>query len=197
MAVRKYLDALCVYFWAATSLLFSLLIFGLFTLRGRTLTPEIVFTSLALFTSLIHPLNSLPWVLNSLVEARVSVRRLRAFFAAPEIHPHWAYQESNLPPEDSPGPVGPPMAAAESAGPGSGGGVNSRAGSGKRPIISRSERVILLSTPNNIEVHSSSVSIECLCRLFWAQQLGCGRGARFQNFKISRGIRGEGGLTNV
>ena len=29
LAVRKYLDALCVYFWAATSLLFSIVTFGL------------------------------------------------------------------------------------------------------------------------------------------------------------------------
>ncbi len=41
LAVRKYLDALCVYFWAATSLLFSALTFGLVVLLGgpQALTP--------------------------------------------------------------------------------------------------------------------------------------------------------------
>ena len=34
LAVRKYLDAMCVYFWAATQLLFSVLTFGLMALLG-------------------------------------------------------------------------------------------------------------------------------------------------------------------
>lgn len=38
LAVRKYLDAFCVYLWAATSLLFSVLTFGLVVLMGRPLT---------------------------------------------------------------------------------------------------------------------------------------------------------------
>lgn len=37
LAVRKYLDALCVYFWAATQLLFSVLTFGLVVLLGQSL----------------------------------------------------------------------------------------------------------------------------------------------------------------
>jgi ATP-binding cassette subfamily C (CFTR/MRP) protein 10 len=77
LAVRKYLDALCVYFWAATSLLTSILTFSMFVLMGHSLTAEIVFTSLALFNVLIAPLNSFPWVINGCVEALVSVRRLQ------------------------------------------------------------------------------------------------------------------------
>lgn len=92
LAVRKYLDALCVYFWAATSLLFSLFTFGLFVLLGHKLTAEVVFTSLALFNVLISPLNSFPWVLNGLVEAVVSVRRLQGFLSSWETKPGWAYQ---------------------------------------------------------------------------------------------------------
>ena len=91
LAVRKYLDALCVYFWAATSLLFSLFTFGLFVLLGHKLTAEIVFTSLALFNVLIAPLNSFPWVLNGIVEAVVSVRRLQNFLVAWETSSDWAY----------------------------------------------------------------------------------------------------------
>jgi ATP-binding cassette subfamily C (CFTR/MRP) protein 10 len=75
--VRKYLDALCVYFWAATSLLTSILTFAMFVLTGHALTAEVVFTSLALFGVLIAPLNSFPWVINGCVEAIVSMRRLQ------------------------------------------------------------------------------------------------------------------------
>lgn len=66
LAVRKYLDALCVYFWAATSLLFGVLTFGLLVaLRGAAaLTAPVAFTSLSLFNMLIAPLNAFPWVVN-------------------------------------------------------------------------------------------------------------------------------------
>lgn len=37
LAVRKYLDALCVYFWAATQLLLSATTFGLMALLGQPL----------------------------------------------------------------------------------------------------------------------------------------------------------------
>jgi len=77
LAVRKYLDALCVYFWAATPAVMSLLTFGLFVLLGHSLNAGVVFTCLALFNVLIAPLNSFPWVVNGLVEAVVSVRRLQ------------------------------------------------------------------------------------------------------------------------
>ena len=78
LAVRKYLDALCVFFWAATSLLFSLATFGAFIMLGHELNAAIVFTSLALFNVLIAPLNAFPWVVNGIVEAVVSLRRLQA-----------------------------------------------------------------------------------------------------------------------
>ncbi|PSC76164.1 ABC transporter C family member 13 isoform X1 isoform A [Micractinium conductrix] len=84
LATRKYLDALCVYFWAATSLLFSLATFGLYALLGFPLTPQVVFTSLALFNVLLGPINAFPWVVNGVVEAFVSVRRLAEFLRCPE-----------------------------------------------------------------------------------------------------------------
>ena len=91
LAVRKYMDAFCVYFWATTSLLFTLLTFGLFTLLGHDLTPSAVFTSLALFNVLIAPLNSFPWVINGTVEGVVSVRRLQTFLMAPETKASWLH----------------------------------------------------------------------------------------------------------
>lgn len=38
LAARKYLDALCVYFWAATQLLFAVMTFGLMAWLGQPLT---------------------------------------------------------------------------------------------------------------------------------------------------------------
>ena len=62
LSVEKYLDALCVYFWAATSILTSIITFTLYALLGYRLTADVVFTSLALFNVLIVPLNGFPWV---------------------------------------------------------------------------------------------------------------------------------------
>jgi ABC-type multidrug transport system fused ATPase/permease subunit len=70
---------------AATSLLFSLFTFGAFAVSGKELTPQIAFTSLALFNVLIGPLNSFPWVVNGIVEAMVSLKRLEGYMAAEEV----------------------------------------------------------------------------------------------------------------
>ncbi len=44
-----------------------------------------MFTTLALVNILIRPLNAFPWVLNGLVEAGVSLKRLQSFLDVPEI----------------------------------------------------------------------------------------------------------------
>ena len=82
LRVRKYLDALCVYFWATTPILVSLATFSMYALLGHQLTAARVFTSLALFNTLIRPLNSFPWVINGLVEGRVSALRVYRFLCA-------------------------------------------------------------------------------------------------------------------
>ncbi|CAM6124334.1 unnamed protein product [Calypogeia fissa] len=89
LGIKKYLDACCVYFWACTPTIFSLLTFGLFVMLGYTLTAATVFTSLALFNILIAPLNSFPWVINGLVEGQVSLGRLCKFFSCPEMNQEW------------------------------------------------------------------------------------------------------------
>lgn len=76
---RKYLDALCVYFWATTPVLISILTFGTYVLLGNNLTAATVFTSMALMNMLISPLNAFPWVLNGLTEAWVSLKRIQRF----------------------------------------------------------------------------------------------------------------------
>ncbi|XP_064600962.1 ATP-binding cassette sub-family C member 10-like [Liolophura sinensis] len=92
---RKYLDALCVYFWATTPVLISILTFTTYSLMGHTLTAAKVFTSLSLFVMLISPLNAFPWVLNGLMEASVSLKRVQAFVQLKESQLDTYYKEMN------------------------------------------------------------------------------------------------------
>ena len=77
LSKRKYLDAVCVYFWATTPVLMCLLTFGVSVLMGNPLTAATTYTSVALLNMLIGPLNAFPWVLNGIVEAWVSVKRVQ------------------------------------------------------------------------------------------------------------------------
>lgn len=83
---RKYLDAACVYFWATTPVLVALAAFSCYILTGHYLNSSIVFTSLALFNMMMMPLNAFPWVLNGLVEAWVSMKRLESFLQTSEVN---------------------------------------------------------------------------------------------------------------
>ncbi|KAM8843081.1 LOW QUALITY PROTEIN: ATP-binding cassette sub-family C member 10 [Synchiropus picturatus] len=76
----KYLDALCVYTWAALPVVISILTFLTYVLLGHELTAPKVFTTLALVGMLIVPLNAFPWVLNGILEAKVSLERIQRFF---------------------------------------------------------------------------------------------------------------------
>ncbi|GFP93552.1 ABC transporter c family member 13 [Phtheirospermum japonicum] len=84
LSTRKYLDAWCVFFWATTPTLFSLCTFGLYSLMGHQLDAATVFTCLALFNNLISPLNSFPWVINGLIDAAISTRRLSKYLSSYE-----------------------------------------------------------------------------------------------------------------
>ncbi|VDO71780.1 unnamed protein product [Heligmosomoides polygyrus] len=81
LKIRKCLDAICVYMWASAPLLITISILATYTMVfHQKLTAAKVFTSLALVNILIMPLNAFPWVLNGLVEALVSLRRLQRLF---------------------------------------------------------------------------------------------------------------------
>jgi ATP-binding cassette subfamily C (CFTR/MRP) protein 10 len=77
LKARKYLDALCVFFCATTPVLVAIPTFAAFGLMGGTLTSAKVFTCMALFNVLISPLNAFRWVIGGLVEAWVSLKRVR------------------------------------------------------------------------------------------------------------------------
>ncbi|NWI45078.1 MRP7 protein, partial [Picathartes gymnocephalus] len=76
----SYLDAVCVYMWAALPVVVSIAIFVTYVLLGHQLTATKVFTALALVGMLILPLNNFPWVLNAILEAKVSLDRIQQFF---------------------------------------------------------------------------------------------------------------------
>ncbi|KAK9281952.1 hypothetical protein L1049_004861 [Liquidambar formosana] len=101
LSTRKYLDAWCVFFWATTPTLFSLFTFGLFTLMGNHLDAAMVFTCLALFNTLITPLNSFPWVINGLIDAFISTRRLSRFLSCSEHKPEMEHAADSSSPSFS------------------------------------------------------------------------------------------------
>ena len=76
---KKYLDCVCVYFWAVTPTMISFLTFCTFVLFGNKLTAANVFTSLALLNMMINPLNSLPWVFTGILESWISLNRVQTF----------------------------------------------------------------------------------------------------------------------
>lgn len=85
LSKRKYLDAMCVYFWATTPVLMCLLTFGMSVLMGNPLVASTTYTSVALLYMLIGPLNAFPWVLNGLIEAWVSLRRVQQLMDVPNL----------------------------------------------------------------------------------------------------------------
>ncbi|XP_033736231.1 multidrug resistance-associated protein 7-like isoform X2 [Pecten maximus] len=91
---RKYLDAMCVYFWATTPVLISILTFTTYSLMGNPLTAAKVFTSLSLFMMLISPLNAFPWVINGLMEAWVSLKRVQEYVALTDLDMRSYYKTS-------------------------------------------------------------------------------------------------------
>lgn len=88
---RKYLDAMCVFFWATTPVIIALLTFTCFSFLGGQLTAACVFTTIALLNMLIAPLNAFPWVLNGLVEAWVSVTRIQKLLTLSDLDLHEYY----------------------------------------------------------------------------------------------------------
>lgn len=88
LGTLKYLDALCVYFWATTPVLMSMATFGVYLrLSGsEDLDAARIFTTLALLGVLVAPLNAFPWVVNGMVEARVSIDRVGRFLHAPDTY---------------------------------------------------------------------------------------------------------------
>ncbi|KAF9985753.1 hypothetical protein BGZ65_010009, partial [Modicella reniformis] len=89
MKKMGYISAIQTFTWYSTPFMVSLANFTVYTLvLKKSLTTDILFTAIALFNLLQLPLASLPWVISSCVEARVSTDRLYKFLLSSEIDPH-------------------------------------------------------------------------------------------------------------
>ncbi|XP_056590358.1 ATP-binding cassette sub-family C member 10 [Triplophysa dalaica] len=100
LKMLKYLDAVCVYTWAALPVVVSILTFVTYVLLGNSLTAAKVFSTLALVGMLILPLNAFPWVLNGTLEAKVSLDRIQRFLTLQDQDLSVYY--SQVSPEDPP-----------------------------------------------------------------------------------------------
>ncbi|PRP77615.1 hypothetical protein PROFUN_00476 [Planoprotostelium fungivorum] len=79
--------AVAIFLWMASPLLVSTVTFAVYTLLGNDLSAEVAFSALALFNILRFPMNMLPNIITSLIEAKVSTDRLIKFLASEESDP--------------------------------------------------------------------------------------------------------------
>ncbi|KAI6236711.1 hypothetical protein M3Y95_00187400 [Aphelenchoides besseyi] len=95
---RKYLDAICVYLWASTPLIIIIAILTTYTvIMEQKLSPAKVFTTLALINLFNCSVQSYPWVVNSLIEAFVSKKRIDKFLKLAQILPAHLYSLTDSP----------------------------------------------------------------------------------------------------
>ncbi|NXN11515.1 MRP1 protein, partial [Indicator maculatus] len=84
-----YLAAMATFTWVCAPFLVALSTFGVYVTidKRNILDAQKAFVSLALFNILRFPLNMLPMVISSIVEASVSLKRLRVFLSHEELDP--------------------------------------------------------------------------------------------------------------
>ncbi|XP_056392341.1 multidrug resistance-associated protein 1 isoform X2 [Hyla sarda] len=90
-----YLSAVGTFTWVCAPFLVALSTFSVYVLVGKNdvLDAEKAFVSLALFNILRFPLNMLPMVISSMVQASVSLKRLRVFLSHEELEPESIIRE--------------------------------------------------------------------------------------------------------
>ncbi|XP_064415228.1 multidrug resistance-associated protein 1 isoform X2 [Latimeria chalumnae] len=84
-----YLAVVATFTWVCTPFLVALSTFTVYVLvdENNVLDAQKAFVSLALFNILRFPLNMLPMVISSIVQASVSLKRLRVFLSHEELDP--------------------------------------------------------------------------------------------------------------
>ncbi|KAE8579699.1 hypothetical protein XENTR_v10024156 [Xenopus tropicalis] len=90
-----YLAAVGTFTWVCAPFLVALSTFAVYVLidKQNVLDAEKAFVSLALFNILRFPLNMLPMVISSMVQASVSLKRLRVFLSHEELEPESIIRE--------------------------------------------------------------------------------------------------------
>jgi ATP-binding cassette subfamily C (CFTR/MRP) protein 10 len=80
--VMKWLDAICVLFWSITGSLISSVTL-LFYINKVNSNLENVFTMMYLFSQITNPLNSLPWTIGGMLQAKHSFKRVDDYLTEP------------------------------------------------------------------------------------------------------------------
>uniref|UniRef100_A0A8C4NL06 ABC-type glutathione-S-conjugate transporter n=1 Tax=Eptatretus burgeri TaxID=7764 RepID=A0A8C4NL06_EPTBU len=89
-----YLHAVSTFTWVCAPFLVALTTFAVFVLdQNNVMDAKTAFVSLTLFNLLRFPLNMLPQVISSLVQANVSLKRLQRFLANEELDPNNVLRE--------------------------------------------------------------------------------------------------------
>jgi ABC-type multidrug transport system fused ATPase/permease subunit len=83
-----YLRAVSTFSWTVAPFFVSLATFIGYTVSGNDLTPEKAFVALSLFNLLRFPLLMLPMLINSVVQAMVSMTRVTRFLSLAEVDPN-------------------------------------------------------------------------------------------------------------
>eukprot|EP00069_Balaena_mysticetus_P007077 bmy_05437T0 len=97
-----YLAAVGTFTWVCTPFLVALCTFAVYVTidKNNILDAQKAFVSLALFNILRFPLNILPMVISSIVQASVSLKRLRIFLSHEELEPdsiqRWPIKDGSL-----------------------------------------------------------------------------------------------------
>lgn len=82
--------------WSLAPFLVALFSFMTFVYLGNELTPQIAFVSMSLFNILRMPMTLFPMVINFVMMAWVSVKRLNKFMVAEELDPECVTNEPNV-----------------------------------------------------------------------------------------------------
>ncbi|XP_048027585.1 ATP-binding cassette sub-family C member 3 isoform X2 [Megalobrama amblycephala] len=92
-----YLSALSTMAWTSAPFLVALTTFAVFVTvkKENILDAERAFVSLSLFNILRFPLNMLPQVISSIVQASVSLKRIQDFLSHPELDPESVDRRNN------------------------------------------------------------------------------------------------------
>ena len=76
-----------MFLWGGSPMLVALITFLVYTLLGNELKASTAFTALALFNVMRFPLNTLPMIINFIVEGRTALIRLCTYLLADEVDP--------------------------------------------------------------------------------------------------------------
>ncbi len=89
-SLRRYmlLGTVTSFFWSSTPLVVSIVTFSLYALISDSFSAETAFTALALFNIIRFPMQALPSVISSTIEAYVSLGRIQGFLLKPDLDPN-------------------------------------------------------------------------------------------------------------